>query len=106
VRSDEPGWLETAYALLSQVTHATPLGYLHSVRHDGDTWVPNELSHEMLALTLDVASLGSAYCASITGLMLNDLSEPAKRQFFKLNAAAVAVHHAARRIHGLDLSGA
>ncbi len=32
-KHDEPRWLETGYALLSQVTHPTPLGYLHRLRY-------------------------------------------------------------------------
>lgn len=28
----EPGWLEVAYSLLSQITHSTPIGHLHTVR--------------------------------------------------------------------------
>lgn len=32
----EPGWLELAYSLLSQITHSTPLGHLHTIRfYDG-----------------------------------------------------------------------
>ncbi len=57
----------------------------------------------MLALTLDVASLGSAHCVSITGPMLNDLSPASKGNVTKLRAAVYAVHLAARRIHGLDV---
>lgn len=101
---DEPGWLEAAYTLLSQVTHPTPLGYLHCLNYVDEAWLPNELSSEMLALTLDAASLGSAHCVSIAGLMLNDLSPAAKVNVTKLKAAAHAVHLAARRIHGLDVS--
>lgn len=102
-QDEEPRWLEAAYALLSQVTHPTPLGYLHCLRYVDEAWLPNELSSEMLALTLDVASLGSAHCVSITGLMLNDLSPAAKANVARLRAAAHAVHLAARRIHGLDV---
>ena len=33
---DEPGWLDAAYSLLSQITHSTPIGHLHVVRvHEG-----------------------------------------------------------------------
>jgi hypothetical protein len=30
--SDESGWLDVAYSLLSQITHSTPIGHLHVVR--------------------------------------------------------------------------
>jgi hypothetical protein len=100
---EEPRWLEAAYTLLSQAIHPTPLGYLHCLRYVDEAWLPNELSSEMLALTLDVASRGSAHCVSIAGLMLNDLSPAAKKNVAKLRAAAHAVHLAARRIHGLDV---
>jgi len=100
--AQRPGWLEGAYALLSQITHATPLGNLHCLRYR-DEWQPNELSTEMFALALDVAALGSAHLVSTMGLMLNDLSPAAKANVLPVRGAAVAVHLAARRIHGLDV---
>jgi hypothetical protein len=33
--SEEPGWLDAAYSLLSQITHSTPIGHLHNVRVHG-----------------------------------------------------------------------
>lgn len=62
----EPGWLELAYSLLSQITHSTPVGVLHTVRVSNGTWHGNELSTEMLGLTLDTACLGSAGSSSDT----------------------------------------
>ncbi|WP_203754608.1 hypothetical protein [Cellulomonas chitinilytica] len=101
--AEKPGWLEAAYALLSQVTHATPLGHLHCLRYR-DEWEPNELSSEMFALALDVTALGSAHLVSTMGLMLNDVSPAAQANVVPLRAGAVAVHLAARRIHGLDIA--
>lgn len=100
--AEHPEWLESAYALLSQVTHATPLGYLHCLRYR-DGWIAAPLSTEMLALTLDVSAIGSAYLISTVGLVLNDLSPSAKANVVPLRTAAFDVHFAARRIHGLDL---
>jgi hypothetical protein len=97
-----PGWLDAAYTLLSQVTHATPLGNLHCLRYQVE-WQPNEISTEMFALALDVAALASAHLVSTMGLMLNDLSHTARANIVPLRGAAVAVHLAARRIHGLDV---
>lgn len=99
----EPRWLETTYSMLSQITHATPLGYLHSVRHVDGEWIPNELSLEVLALSLDAAALGSAHLLGLMGLMLDNVSPAAQRQFHALKAAATAVHLAAQQVHGLDL---
>lgn len=103
--SAQPGWLEPACGLLSQVVHATPLGLLHTLRFVGLEWEPNELSGEMFALTLDMAALGSAHSLAIMGLLLNDVSPAAQENIVKLKAAAYAVHLSARRIHGLGLGG-
>ncbi len=65
----------------------------------------NELSSEMFALALDVTALGSAHLVSTMGLMLNDVSPAAQANVVPLRAGgAVAVHLAARRIHGLDIA--
>jgi hypothetical protein len=40
----EPGWLEVAYSLLSQITHSTPLGHLHAERVLDGVWHGNELT--------------------------------------------------------------
>lgn len=101
--SAQPDWLEVAYALLSQITHATPLGYLHCLRYLNGEWIPNELSVEMFALTLDAAAVGSAHLIGIMGLLLDDIAPQAQDQLRALKAAAGAVHIAARQIHGLDL---
>lgn len=98
----EPGWLELAYSLLSQVTHSTPIGYLHTLRYKEDVLHGAELSPEMLALALDVACLGSSHLISISTLILTDLSDAARAYQQDLYNSAYAVHNAARMVHGLD----
>lgn len=100
--SDEPGWLDAAYSLLSQITHSTPIGHLHVVRvHEGN-WSGNELSPEMLALALDTACLGSAHLIGISTLLLTDMSHEALQYRERLLRAAGGVHNAARMVHFLD----
>lgn len=98
----EPGWLEVAYSLLSQVTHSTPLGHLHAVRVRDGVWHGNELSTEMLGLTLDIACAGSALLIGHSALVLTDLGTEAIEYRTRLLRAAVNVHDAARLVHGLD----
>lgn len=100
--SDEPGWLDVAYSLLSQITHSTPIGYLHVVRVHEDSWSGNELSPEMLALALDTACLGSAHLIGISTLLLTDMSSEAFQYRERLLRAAGDVHNAARMVHFLD----
>lgn len=99
----DPGWVVVAYSLLSQVTHATTLGCLHTVRYDDDDdiWHGNELSPELLALSLDVACIGGAYLIGHSALVLTELSDAAKRFRSSLLDGASRVHHEARYIHGL-----
>lgn len=99
----QPGWLVVAYSLLSQVTHSTPLGLLHTVTVDADgAWHGNELSSQMLGLALDVACLGSALLLGNTALVLTNVSDEAQRYRRDLLIAAGRVHDAARLVHGLD----
>jgi hypothetical protein len=98
----EPGWLEMAYSLLSQITHSTPVGHLHTVRFSNGTWLGNELSPEMQALALDVACLGSAHLIGLSAAVLTDLSEEARTYREALLRSAADVHDAARMVHGLD----
>ena len=71
----DPGWLVVAYSLLSQVTHATTLGCLHTVRFgDDEIWHGNELSPELMALSLDVTCIASAYLIGHSLLILTELS--------------------------------
>lgn len=98
----DPGWVVVAYSLLSQVTHATPLGCLHTVRFgDDQVWYGNELSPELLALSLDITCIASAFLIGHSSLVLTELS--AESIFFRegLRREASKVHEAARAIHGL-----
>jgi hypothetical protein len=98
----EPGWLEVAYSLLSQITHSTPIGLLHTTRYQHATWHGNELSPEMLSLALDVACLGSAHLIGLSAVILTDVSSKAMNYRENLQLQAYAVHNAARMVHGLD----
>ncbi|GGK99469.1 hypothetical protein [Mangrovihabitans endophyticus] len=98
----EPGWLEVAYSMLSQVTHSTALGHLHTVRFNNGIWQGNALSAEMQALALDVACLGSAHLISLSAAVLADLSEESQSYRQALLQSSARVHNAARLVHGLD----
>lgn len=98
----EPGWLEVAYSLLSQVTHSTPIGLLHTIRRRDGGWHGNEISPEMLALALDVTCLGSAYMIGHSALILTNLSPEAHVYRRALAVKAAEVHQHARLVHGLD----
>ena len=100
--SDEPGWLDVAYSLLSQITHSTPIGHLHVVRVHEGRWSGNTLSPEMLALALDTACLGSAHLIGISTLILTEMSSEAFQYRERLLRAAGDVHNAARMVHFLD----
>jgi hypothetical protein len=99
---DEPDWLEVAYSLLSQVTHSTPIGLLHTIRVRNGEWRGNEISPEMLALALDVTCLGSASMIGHSALILTNLSSEAHAYRADLSAKAAEVHQHARLVHGLD----
>ena len=98
----EPGWLEVAYSLLSQLTHNTPLGTLHTLRFARGTCHGNELSVEMLALALDVACIGSAKLIGWSTVILAGGNERARQYRARLEQQARVVHDAARLVHGLD----
>ena len=98
----EPGWLEVAYSLLSQITHSTPVGLLHSTRIQHDGFEGNALSPEMLGLTLDVACLGSAHLIGHGAVVLTDMASRAIQYYDQLVRQALLVHDAARLVHGLD----
>jgi hypothetical protein len=101
-RSRESGWLEVAYSLLSQITHSTPIGQLHTVRVRDGVWHGNELSPEMLALVLDVSCLGSAHVIGTGARVLTDNSADAVGYHRDLLSQAEVVHARARRVHRLD----
>jgi hypothetical protein len=101
-RYAEPGWLQVAYSLLSQVTHATPIGLMHSIRWRGSTWNANDMSPEMLGLALDVACLASAELIGVSALALTDVDPAAGAFLGRLRASALGVHRAGQLVHGLD----
>lgn len=98
----EPGWFQVAYSLLSQVTHATPVGLMHSIRWGGETWNSNELSPEMLGLSLDIACLCSAVLIGTSAVVLTGASPLALEYRDTLASAALKVHRAGQLVHGLD----
>lgn len=99
---DEPGWLRVAYSLLSQITHTTALGLLHSVRFERGGLRGGELSPEMTALSLDIACIAGARILGTAGLILRDLDDAARHWRDDLLQRAAVVHGAARLVHGLD----
>ncbi len=98
----EPGWLPVAYSLLSQVVHSTPVGLVHMTRYREGVLSAHDISPEMLALALDVASLGSARLLGMSGLLLSQGSAQAQQYAAGLARRADEVHHLARMVHGLD----
>jgi hypothetical protein len=99
---DDPGWLVVAYSLLSQVTHATTLGALHTVRVNNDqTLSANELTPEVMALSLDVSCMASAFLIGHSSLILTNLSPASHRFRNELRIQASKVHGIARGVHGL-----
>lgn len=98
----EPGWTVLAYGLLSQITHATPLGLIHCC--DDEDGTGRRLSPEMTALAVDAVCLGAAATlpssAAVFSLAggLDDVTAWTR----ELRMAAAAVHDAARPVHFLD----
>lgn len=66
-----------AYSLLSQITHSTPIGHLHTVRFRDGIWHGNELTPEVLGLALDTACLGSAHLIGLSAVILTNMSSEA-----------------------------
>jgi len=98
----EERWFEVAYSFLSQTVHATPVGYLHGIRHTDDGWDAYNMSPEMLGLALDVACWASAHMISHSGVIFSNISAESLAFKDKLTEAAYRVHEAARLVHGLD----
>jgi hypothetical protein len=97
----EGGWLALAYSLLSQVTHLTPLGLAHAASRD--TRLGPGLSHEMTALALDVAVLGTVTAVLPHAHVIALGSERDIAQWdVTLRSSAARVHNAARLLHFLD----
>lgn len=99
---EEPGWLDVAYSLLSQITHSTPIGHMHTMRVRDDVWHGGELTPEMLALALDTACLASAHLIGLSAMVLMNMSGEAQLYYQGLKRRAGRVHRAAQLVHGLD----
>ena len=99
---EEPGWLDVAYSLLSQITHSTPIGHMHTMRVRDGIWHGGELTPEMLALTLDTACLASAHLIGLSTMVLTNMSSEAQAYREGLLRLAGRVHRAAQLVHGLD----
>ncbi|MEU4522976.1 hypothetical protein AB0F52_30240 [Amycolatopsis sp. NPDC024027] len=98
----ETAWLDVAYSLLSQVTHSSPIGHLHTVALEKDNLRAGVISKELLGLTLDAACLGSAHLLGWSSLLLTGRREDARIYKRTLLQKAYHVHDAARMLHGLD----
>jgi hypothetical protein len=99
---EEPGWLDVAYSLLSQITHSTPIGHMHTMRVRDGIWHAGELTPEMLALALDTACLASAQLIGLSTMVLTNMSSEAQAYREGLLRLAGRVHRAAQLVHGLD----
>lgn len=75
----EPGWLQVAYSLLSQMTHTTALGLFHLARLWRGQLRGGELSSEMTALSLDIECVPGARILGTAGLILRNLHDDAGR---------------------------
>lgn len=91
-----------AHSLLSQVTHTTTLGSLHTVRFSDDgTVFINKLSPALVALSLDVTCMASAYLIGHSSLIFTDISQESITFRDGLRIEASKVHATARIVHGL-----
>ena len=99
---EEPGWLDVAYSLLSQTTHSTPIGQMHTVRFRDGIWHGGEITPEMLALTLDIACLSSAILIGLSARIVSENSNEAQSYQQELMRRAGQVHRAAQLVHYLD----
>jgi hypothetical protein len=98
----EPGWLTLAYRLLSQMTHMTPLGLLHSVARTCE-WGPT-VGHEMTALAVDAAAIGATRTVlPHAGVIAQTTGQaPIDEWASELWAASHRIHTVAQLIHFLD----
>ena len=99
----EPGWMTVAYSLLSQATHATPLGDLHLIGVDDRGMLSGgTISNEILGLSVDTACTSSAVILGLSALLFSEGSQDAVEYRNRLTIAGLKVHDAARLVHGLD----
>jgi hypothetical protein len=99
----ETPWLSLAYNLLSQVTHHTPLGLMHSVAREDDEGNFG-MSHEMLGLAIDAGAMGAATLlpplASIVAMQTGQ--GPTDKWAKELKSATARLHNVSRLVHFLD----
>jgi hypothetical protein len=105
------GWLVTAYSVLSQVTHQTPLGMMHAFESDGTNAAAGPLSGPMEALAIDTACTATArllWCIGpllLGGLRRRDgaIFDPPAYYAWREESAALAaeVHRLAAPVHGI-----
>lgn len=105
------GWLVTAYSVLSQVTHQTPLGVMHAFESDGTNAAAGPLSGPMEALAIDTACTAAArllWCLGpllMGGLRGRDgaVFDPPAYYAWREESAALAaeVHRLAAPVHGV-----
>ncbi|MDQ6946892.1 MAG: SEC-C metal-binding domain-containing protein [Actinomycetota bacterium] len=106
-----PGWLITAYSVLSQLTHQTPLGVLHGYESNGADISAGSLSGPMEALAIDTAVTAASRLLWCIGTLLIGAMWGSDRARFDLDAYyewrmvarrhADAVHQLAAPIHGI-----
>jgi len=105
------GWLVTAYSVLSQVTHQTPLGVMHAFESDGTDAFAGPLSGPMEALAVDTACTAASRLLWCLGpLLLGGLrgrdgaifDQPAYLAWREESVAlATEVHRLAAPVHGV-----
>jgi hypothetical protein len=104
-------WLVTAYSVLSQITHQTPLGVIHAIRSDGTDAAAGPLSGPMEALAIDTACTAAArllWCLGpilMGGLRGRDgaIFDPAAYYAWREESTVLAaeVHQLAAPVHGV-----
>lgn len=94
-------WLVAAYSLLSQVTHHTPLGALHSMSPDGSTIESGAMSSQMEALAIDAGLTGARWIWRGLGTLMLGAPMADGRVFgpAELIAWRLRIDDACRRVH-------
>ena len=111
VGPEGPGWLITAYSVLSQVTHQTPLGVIHGYHNDGTGRSAGWLSPPMEALAIDTAATAAARLLWCMGPILIGAVRGVDNELFDQDAfvqwrevarqRAAEVHDLAAPVHGI-----